>query len=65
MIWAFLNASRMMVSYATNKTGLLAADAAFDAVQAGRQSDELGAEPSVGTFTGIGRPAVNISRSDE
>ncbi|MCW3618717.1 electron transfer flavoprotein-ubiquinone oxidoreductase, partial [Burkholderia cenocepacia] len=37
----FLNASRIKGSHAAIKTGMLAADAAFDAVQAGRQSDEL------------------------
>ncbi|MGF6970929.1 electron-transferring-flavoprotein dehydrogenase [Paraburkholderia sp. WC7.3g] len=37
----FLNASRIKGSHAAIKTGMLAADAAFDAVQAGRTSDEL------------------------
>ncbi|MDY7578531.1 electron transfer flavoprotein-ubiquinone oxidoreductase [Herbaspirillum sp. RTI4] len=37
----FLNASRIKGSHAAIKTGMLAADAAFDAVSAGRQSDEL------------------------
>jgi len=37
----FLNESRIKGSHAAIKTGMLAADAAFDAVQAGRQSDEL------------------------
>ncbi|MFP3552045.1 electron transfer flavoprotein-ubiquinone oxidoreductase [Paraburkholderia sp. SIMBA_049] len=37
----FLNASRIKGSHAAIKTGMLAADAAFDAVQAGRHSDEL------------------------
>ncbi|UEP52835.1 electron transfer flavoprotein-ubiquinone oxidoreductase [Burkholderia ambifaria] len=41
----FLNASRIKGSHAAIKTGMLAADAAFDAVQAGRQSDELNAYP--------------------
>ncbi|MBU7440217.1 electron transfer flavoprotein-ubiquinone oxidoreductase [Paraburkholderia fungorum] len=41
----FLNASRIKGSHAAIKTGMLAADAAFDAVQAGRQSDELTAYP--------------------
>ncbi|SAK71491.1 electron transport protein [Caballeronia hypogeia] len=41
----FLNASRIKGSHAALKTGMLAADAAFDAVQAGRQSDELAAYP--------------------
>ncbi|WP_425128942.1 electron transfer flavoprotein-ubiquinone oxidoreductase [Burkholderia vietnamiensis] len=41
----FLNASRIKGSHAAIKTGMLAADAAFDAVQAGRQSDELHAYP--------------------
>ncbi len=41
----FLNASRIKGSHAAIKTGMLAADAAFDAVQAGRQSDELAAYP--------------------
>ncbi|BDC37255.1 dehydrogenase [Paraburkholderia terrae] len=37
----FLNASRIKGSHAAIKTGMLAADAAFDAVQAGRHNDEL------------------------
>ena len=41
----FLNASRIKGSHAAIKTGMLAADAAFDAVQAGRQADELAAYP--------------------
>ena len=41
----FLNASRIKGSHAAIKTGMLAADAAFDAVQAGRQHDELVAYP--------------------
>jgi electron-transferring-flavoprotein dehydrogenase len=41
----FLNASRIKGSHAAIKTGMLAADAAFDAVQAGRASDELTAYP--------------------
>ncbi|KXU82885.1 electron transfer flavoprotein-ubiquinone oxidoreductase [Caballeronia megalochromosomata] len=41
----FLNASRIKGSHAAIKTGMLAADAAFDAVQAGRRSDELVAYP--------------------
>jgi electron-transferring-flavoprotein dehydrogenase len=41
----FLNASRIKGSHAAIKTGMLAADAAFEAVQAGRQSDELTAYP--------------------
>ncbi|PMS15320.1 electron transfer flavoprotein-ubiquinone oxidoreductase [Trinickia dabaoshanensis] len=41
----FLNASRIKGSHAAIKTGMLAADAAFDAVQAGRQVDELSAYP--------------------
>jgi electron-transferring-flavoprotein dehydrogenase len=41
----FLNASRIKGSHAAIKTGMLAADAAFDAVQAGRQADELTAYP--------------------
>jgi electron-transferring-flavoprotein dehydrogenase len=41
----FLNASRIKGSHAAIKTGMLAADAAFDAVQAGRRSDELTAYP--------------------
>ncbi|MBN3814757.1 electron transfer flavoprotein-ubiquinone oxidoreductase [Paraburkholderia sp. Ac-20347] len=41
----FLNASRIKGSHAAIKTGMLAADAAFDAVQAGRQNDELTAYP--------------------
>ncbi len=41
----FLNASRIKGSHAAIKTGMLAAEAAFDAVQAGRQHDELTAYP--------------------
>ena len=41
-----LNASRIKGSHAAIKTGMLAADAAFDAVTAGRQHDELSAYPS-------------------
>jgi electron-transferring-flavoprotein dehydrogenase len=41
----FLNASRIKGSHAAIKTGMLAAEAAFDAVQAGRQADELSAYP--------------------
>ncbi len=37
----FLNASRIKGSHAAIKSGMLAADAAFDAVMAGRQADEL------------------------
>ncbi|MFP6560382.1 electron transfer flavoprotein-ubiquinone oxidoreductase [Paraburkholderia sp. B3] len=41
----FLNAARIKGSHAAIKTGMLAAEAAFEAVQAGRQSDELIAYP--------------------
>ncbi len=41
----FLNASRIKGSHAAIKTGMLAAEAAFDAVVAGRQYDELTAYP--------------------
>ncbi|MBC8641270.1 electron transfer flavoprotein-ubiquinone oxidoreductase [Caballeronia sp. EK] len=41
----FLNASRIKGSHAAIKTGMLAAEAAFDAVRAGRQNDELTAYP--------------------
>lgn len=41
----FLNASRIKGSHAAIKTGMLAAEAAFDAVQAGRSGDELAAYP--------------------
>ena len=41
----FLNASRIKGSHAAIKTGKMAAEAAFDAVQAGRQADELSAYP--------------------
>ena len=41
----FLNASRIKGSHAAIKTGKMAAEAAFDAVQAGRQADELTAYP--------------------
>lgn len=39
----FLNASRIKGSHAAIKSGMLAADAAFDAIQTGRQYDELNA----------------------
>ncbi len=41
----FLNVSRIKGSHAAIKTGMLAAEAAFDALAAGRQHDELGAYP--------------------
>ncbi len=41
----FLNVSRIKGSHAAIKSGLLAADAAFDALQAGRSHDELTAYP--------------------
>jgi electron-transferring-flavoprotein dehydrogenase len=41
----YLNASRIKGSHAAIKTGMLAAQAAFDAIQAGRQHDELTAYP--------------------
>ncbi|WPB58889.1 electron transfer flavoprotein-ubiquinone oxidoreductase [Xylophilus sp. GOD-11R] len=41
----YLNASRIKGSHAAIKTGMLAADAAFDALAAGRQRDELTAYP--------------------
>lgn len=41
----FLNASRIKGSHAAIKTGMLAAEAAFDAVQSGRAADELLAYP--------------------
>ena len=41
----YLNVSRIKGSHAAIKTGMLAADAAFDAVVAGRQHDELSAYP--------------------
>ncbi len=41
----FLNASRIKGSHAAIKSGMMAADAAFEAVQAGRQNDELAAYP--------------------
>ncbi|MEJ5149373.1 electron transfer flavoprotein-ubiquinone oxidoreductase [Comamonas sp. MYb396] len=42
----FLNVSRIKGSHAAIKTGMLAADAAFDAITAGRQGDELSAYPA-------------------
>ncbi|MEJ5127062.1 electron transfer flavoprotein-ubiquinone oxidoreductase [Comamonas sp. MYb21] len=42
----FLNVSRIKGSHAAIKTGMLAADAAFDAIAAGRQGDELSAYPA-------------------
>jgi electron-transferring-flavoprotein dehydrogenase len=41
----YLNASRIKGSHAAIKTGMLAAEAAFDALGAGRQHDELTAYP--------------------
>ncbi len=41
----FLNVSRIKGSHAAIKTGMMAADAAFAAVTAGRQHDELSAYP--------------------
>jgi electron-transferring-flavoprotein dehydrogenase len=41
----FLNASRIKGSHAAIKTGMLAAEAAFDALAAGREHDELAAYP--------------------
>ncbi|CAG9172351.1 Electron transfer flavoprotein-ubiquinone oxidoreductase [Cupriavidus laharis] len=42
----YLNASRIKGSHAAIKTGMLAAEAAYDALQAGRQGDELTAYPA-------------------
>ncbi|MCD2163965.1 MAG: electron transfer flavoprotein-ubiquinone oxidoreductase [Comamonas sp.] len=42
----FLNVSRIKGSHAAIKTGMLAAEAAFDAIAAGRQGDELSAYPA-------------------
>jgi electron-transferring-flavoprotein dehydrogenase len=42
----FLNAPRIKGSHAAIKTGMLAADAAFDALSAGRSRDELSAFPA-------------------
>jgi len=42
----YLNASRIKGSHGAIKTGMLAADAAFDAVTSGRQHDELSAYPA-------------------
>jgi electron-transferring-flavoprotein dehydrogenase len=41
----YLNVGRIKGSHAAIKTGMLAADAAFDAVHTGRQHDELSAYP--------------------
>ena len=41
----YLNASRIKGSHAAIKTGMLAAEAAYDALQAGRSHDELSAYP--------------------
>jgi electron-transferring-flavoprotein dehydrogenase len=41
----YLNASRIKGSHAAIKTGMLAADAAFEAVVAGREHDELASYP--------------------
>ena len=41
----YLNVSRIKGSHAAIKTGMLAAEAAFEAVHAGRQHDELSAYP--------------------
>jgi len=42
----YLNASRIKGSHAAIKTGMLAAEAAFDALAAGRSQDELSAYPA-------------------
>ena len=42
----FLNASRIKGSHAAIKSGMMAADAAFEAVKAGRAHDELAAYPA-------------------
>ena len=42
----YLNASRIKGSHAAIKTGMLAAEAAYEAVTAGRQHDELGSYPA-------------------
>ena len=42
----YLNVSRIKGSHAAIKTGMLAADAAYDAITAGRQHDELAAYPA-------------------
>ena len=42
----YLNVSRIKGSHAAIKTGMLAAEAAYDAIVAGRQHDELGAYPA-------------------
>jgi electron-transferring-flavoprotein dehydrogenase len=42
----YLNVSRIKGSHAAIKTGMLAADAAYDAIQAGRAGDELAAYPA-------------------
>ena len=42
----FLNASRIKGSHAAIKTGMLAAEAAFEALQSGRSGDELSAYPA-------------------
>ena len=41
----YLNASRIKGSHAAIKTGMLAAEAAYEAVTAGREHDELGSYP--------------------
>jgi len=42
----YMNASRIKGSHAAIKTGMLCAEAAYDAVMAGRQHDELAAYPA-------------------
>jgi electron-transferring-flavoprotein dehydrogenase len=42
----YLNASRIKGSHAAIKTGMMAADAAYDAITSGRQHDELSAYPA-------------------
>ncbi|MEN7530070.1 electron transfer flavoprotein-ubiquinone oxidoreductase [Cupriavidus sp. 2SB] len=42
----YLNASRIKGSHAAIKTGMMAAEAAYDALQAGRQHDELSDYPA-------------------
>ncbi len=58
----YLNASRIKGSHAAIKTGMLAADAAYDALMAGRQHDELSAYPQAFEKSWL-HPELNKSRN--
>lgn len=56
----FLDASRIKGSHAAMKSGMLAAEAALDAIQAGREADELTAYPETFRASDIKDPMHNI-----